>query len=153
MNKEELTRIKQAYNSGLKVQIWFDGCWENFDARDYSMYLDPFSENRQYRIVGSAYADIAEKRIAELEKENAELKNKLGKVAQEILDNWCKGNPPCPHLKKRDEQLTKAKELFEDLIRFQPYIDKEMIFHSIGNEWKTAIYKAKQFLDSEVEHD
>lgn len=74
MTKEELTRIKQAYNSGLKVQIWFDGHWENFDARDYSMYSDPFSENRQYRIVGSAYADIAEKRIDELEKENAELR-------------------------------------------------------------------------------
>ena len=77
MTKEELERIKQAYNSGLKVQIWFDGYWEDFDARDYSMYGDPFSENRQYRIVGDAYANFAEKRIAELEKENAELKEKV----------------------------------------------------------------------------
>ena len=44
------------------------------------------------------------------------------------------------------EELTKAKELLEDLIRFQPYIDKEAMFLSIGNEWKTAIYKAEQFL-------
>jgi hypothetical protein len=43
-------------------------------------------------------------------------------------------------------KLTKAKELLEDLIRFQPYIDKTAMFLSIGNEWKTAIYKAKQFL-------
>jgi len=75
MTKEELERIKQAYYSGLKVQIWFNGHWENFDARDYSMYSDPFSENRLYRIVGSAYADIAEKRIAELEEKNAEAKD------------------------------------------------------------------------------
>ena len=66
MTKEELERIKQAYNSGLKVQVWFDGHWENFDAREYSMYPEPFSENRQYRIVGSDYADIAEKQIVEL---------------------------------------------------------------------------------------
>ena len=65
MTKEELDRIKKAYNSGLKVQIWFNGYWEDFDIRDYSMYSDPFSENRQSRIVGSDYADIAEKRIGE----------------------------------------------------------------------------------------
>ena len=46
----KLERIKQAYYSGLKVQIWFNGHWENFDARDYSMYADPFSENRQFNI-------------------------------------------------------------------------------------------------------
>lgn len=67
MTKEELDRIKMAYNSGLKVQIWFSGYWEDFDIRDYSMFPEPFSENRQYRIVGSSYADIAEKRITELE--------------------------------------------------------------------------------------
>lgn len=68
MTKEELERIRVAYHSGLKVQIWFNGNWENFDAREYSMYKDPFSENRQYRIVGSDYADMAEKRITELER-------------------------------------------------------------------------------------
>ena len=79
MTKEELDRIKKAYSSGLKVQIWFNGYWKDFDVRDYSMYSDPFSENRQYRIIGSDYADIAEKRIAELEEvrsRQAELINK-----------------------------------------------------------------------------
>ena len=76
MTKEGLDRIKKAYSSGLKVQIWFNGYWKDFDVRDYSMYSDPFSENRQYRIVGSDYADIAEKRIAELEKENAQWKQR-----------------------------------------------------------------------------
>lgn len=67
MTKEQLDRIKKAYSSGLKVQIWFNGYWEDFDIRDYSMCSDPFSENRQYRIVGSDYADIAEKSITKLE--------------------------------------------------------------------------------------
>ena len=74
MTKEELERIKVAYHSGLKVQIWFNGNWKNFDAREYSMYKDPFSENRQYRIVGSDYADMAEKRIAELEAQIEKMK-------------------------------------------------------------------------------
>lgn len=77
MTKEQLDRIKKAYSSGLKVQIWFNGYWKDFDIRDYSMYSEPFSKNRQYRIIGSDYADIAEKRIADLEKENKKLDRAL----------------------------------------------------------------------------
>ena len=155
-----------------KMKAWYD----DIDAatlqriKTYSAFDDATSKNlmmqtmyeyreKEIQDFKETNHELAEtcierkKRIAELEKENAELNAKISKVAQEILDNWCKGNPPCPHLKKRDEQLTKAKKLLEDLIRFQPYIDKEMIFHLIGNKWKTAIYKAEQFLNSEVEHD
>ena len=32
-------------------------------------------------------------------KENTELKGE----ANSVLNNWCKGDDPCPHLKKRDE--------------------------------------------------
>ena len=95
MTKEELDRIKKAYSSGLKVQIWFNGYWEDFDIRDYSMYSEPFSENRQYRIIGSDYVDIAEKRIEELEKENAELKeryNKVDIIGYDALKNLTKAN-------------------------------------------------------------
>ena len=84
-------------------------------------------------------AEPREKRIAELEKENAELRNiaefqqssnmsryfenkklkdenvELKGEADSVLDNWCKGGNPYPHLKKRDEQFTKAKELIEEL--------------------------------------
>ena len=45
-------------------------------------------------------------------KENAELKGE----ADSVLNNWCKGDDPCPHLKKRDEQLTKAKFLLKQLV-------------------------------------
>ena len=99
MTKEELERIKVAYHSGLKVQIWFNGNWKNFDAREYSMYKDPFSENRQYRIVGSDYADMAEKRIEELEAQIEKMKccgncAKNGHicVAEEIQGKLCGKN-------------------------------------------------------------
>ena len=50
--------------------------------------------------------------VEELEKENAELKGEVDK----LLKNWYKGDDPCPHLKKRDEQLTKAKEIIKDYL-------------------------------------
>ena len=59
---------------------------------------------------------LSAKRIKELEKEIAELKGE----ADNILDNWCRGDDPCPHLKKRDEQLTKAKEIIKDLLQVLP---------------------------------
>lgn len=50
-----------------------------------------------------------------------------------------------------NEQLTKAKEILEDIIKFQPYIDRDAMFLTIGNDWKEVIFKAEQFLNSEVE--
>ena len=103
MTKEKLDRIKKAYSSGLKVQIWFNGYWENFDIRDYSMYPEPFSENRQYRIIGSDYADIAENQIVELENKIADIKAncdlaiegrdiKIRELEQQIEKMKCCGN-------------------------------------------------------------
>ena len=107
MTKDELERIRTAYYSGLKVQIWFNGYWEDFDARDYSMYKDPFSENRQYRIVGSDYADMAEKQIAELEKENAELKEQNKKLLES-----------CEGATMMYKDLCKAKELLKQWVQY-----------------------------------
>ena len=140
MTKEELERIKVAYHSGLKVQIWFNGNWENFDAREYSMYKDPFSENRQYRIVGSDYADMAEKRIAELEKENAELKKQLEMSNKVYNDNLDYSH----HI---EEQLTKGKELVRSLY----YIIKDRIDYENNIGIKDEMWRANQFLNSEVE--
>lgn len=70
MTSDELERIKSAYHSGLQVQIWSCGTWYNYDDRENH----GFSEHRQYRIVGSEYAKIAEEKIKNLEKEIAELK-------------------------------------------------------------------------------
>lgn len=83
--------------------------------------------------------DNDEKRITELEKKNTEL---VGE-ADSVLDNWCKGDDPCPHLKKRYEQLNKAIETIEGLMRFCRCFAQH---HTEDIRYK----EAKQFL-SEVE--
>ena len=93
MTESELERIKSAYYSGLKVQIWSCGNWSDFDAREYP--YGGFSTMRQYRIVGSEYAEKAEAEIKRLEKECNEAKEIIkkylvigvgGKITQNYLD-------------------------------------------------------------------
>ena len=93
----------------------------------------------------------SENRISELEEENAELKAENQKWKDEWQEQVQKATDEGYARTLQTIQLTKAKELLRDLIKFQPYIDKEAMFLSIGNEWKTVIYKAEQFLNSEVE--
>ena len=74
-------------------------------------------------------------------KENSELKGE----ASSVLDNWCKGDDPCPHLKKRDSQLAKAKDL---LLRF---IDLKNKPCAVGHSVNMLLYEnicseAGQFL-------
>ena len=88
----------------------------------------------------------SENRISELEEENAELKAENQKWKDEWQEQVQKANDEGYARTLQTIQLTKAKELLRDLIKFQPYIDKEAMFLSIGNEWKTVIYKAEQFL-------
>lgn len=83
-------------------------------------------------------------------KENAELKGE----ADSVLNNWCKGDDPCPHLKKRDEQLAKAKEIIK---RFSEFVNNEVeinMEHPLGYTylWNELCEKAEQFL-SELEND
>ena len=70
------------------------------------------------------------KQIEELEKENAELK------AVERMALYS----------KMSDRLAKAKEIIADIIKFQPYINRDTMFLSVGNNWKEVIYKAEQFL-------
>lgn len=72
-------------------------------------------------------------------KENTELKGE----ADSVLNNWCKGDDPCPHLKKRDEQLTKAKEVIENLINSLIVIDGEEIREL------SVVKEAERLLNSE----
>ena len=140
--------------------------------------------NRHYYYLG--YLDSAEpreKRIAELEKEIAELdcqknRNKACYSCANATERCFKNEIGCPcekyksykdenaELKDKlevliavgntctkglNEQLTKAKEILEDIIKFQPYIDRDAMFLTKGNDWKEVIFKAEQFIkDSEV---
>lgn len=140
--------------------------------------------NRHYYYLG--YLDSAEpreKRIAELEKEIAELdcqknRNKACYSCANATERCFKNEIGCPcekyksykdenaELKDKlevliavgntctkglNEQLTKAKEILEDIIKFQPYIDRDAMFLTCGNDWKEVIFKPEQFIkDSEV---
>lgn len=128
-------------------------------------------------------AEPREKRIAELEKEIAELdcqknRNKACYSCANVTERCFKNEIGCPcekyksykdenaELKDKlevliavgntctkglNEQLTKAKEILEDIIKFQPYIDRDAMFLTCGNDWKEVIFKAEQFIkDSEV---
>ena len=154
MSKEQLDRIKKAYSSGLKVQIWFNGYWEDFDIRDYSMYSEPFSENRQYRIIGSDYADIAEKRITDLENKIADIKAncdlaiegrdiKIKELEQENAELKEHHKSVCESLTNTHrnirEQLTKAKELLELFVQWNYGCCKEP-------DYKDIVKQAEQFL-------
>ena len=68
-------------------------------------------------------------------KENAELKEKVGKYQIGMFDE----------IEKRDKQLTKAKEIIKTLIDTLTAVDGEQI-----SELK-VVKEAEQFLNSEVE--
>ena len=66
-------------------------------------------------------------KLKELERENAELKGK----ADIVLNNWCKVDDPCSHLKKRDEQLIKAKEIIKNLLQVIPKENIEGVYEVV----------------------
>ena len=148
MTKEELERIKVAYHSGLKVQIWFNGNWKNFDAREYSMYKDPFSENRQYRIVGSDYADMAEKRIAELERNVAYYAERAKHAELDGRDIVLKNKDLEKENAELKDQLTKAKELLERLLITSCNSDVLNLLPNCSEVLRVRV-EAEQFINNE----
>lgn len=99
------------------------------------MYEDLLGRNKLQILELNTLTEEQDRHIIELEKENAELKNKL-----EIL--IAVGNTCTKGLKK---QLTKAKEIIKNLVDSLIAIDGEQI-----KELKT-VKEAEQFLNSEVE--
>ena len=150
----------------LRKEATFTVEWESTTMIDRPLFVHGY-------ITG---AEPREKRIAELEKENAELKTEVGssidcekaqKDGELCLGYSGDEDEPCERCKncikceggyyqlgetEKDEQLTKAKEILEDIIKFQPYIDRDAMFLTRGNDWKEVIFKAEQFIkDSKVE--
>jgi hypothetical protein len=84
------------------------------------------------------YTRPLEKRIADLEKENAELKEIADFQTSSNMDRYFQ-------LKRSKEQLTKAKELIEKLLNAFASND------FFEEEELDAMAEAEQFLNSEVE--
>lgn len=84
---------------------------------------------------------LDEEKIAELEKENAELKKKnldtQDAVTMQMYTN--KANKEIA-----DRQLTKAKEIIKDLLSL-PFANNEEVFADVGSH----LYEAEQFLKEE----
>ena len=136
MTSDELERIKSAYYSGLQVQIWFNGIWYNYDDRE----SHGFSEHRQYRIVGSEYAKIAEEKIKNLEKEIAELKKKNAEYESEAREVNFRADK---YIKRTVPKLVKAREIILNLLNL-PYDYCDVL----TDEMKHNIAEAEEFVES-----
>ena len=138
--KEEIENLKKTYCKQRNKRI-DDLQKENAELKQENKVLAQNLEDTE--ILNKTY----EKRFSKLEKENAELKGE----ADSVLDNWCKGDDPCPHLKKRDEQLTKAKELLERLLITSCNSDVLNLLPNCSEVLRVRV-EAEQFIkDSEVE--
>lgn len=98
--------------------------------------------------------EIICKRIAELEKENEELKEKLNiRSCQNCIRNnkSCPNDGSCDHYSKwegyKNPQLTKAKKLIKKLVHEFYYLCE---LHNYVTDYE-CLAEAEQFLNSEVE--
>lgn len=139
MTSDELERIKSAYYSGLQVQIWFNGTWYNYDDRE----CNGFSEHRQYRIVGSEYAKIAEEKIKNLEKEIAELKEN-SEYESEAQVNFRADK----YIKRTVPKLAKAREIIQKLLEEE----KENMYWLMNGSDKSSYFKIKKEAEEFIEH-
>ena len=104
-------------------------------------------ELRQY---GNSYGEKFrqyEDRIAELEKENAELKDYRLKTLKENQTGIQKYAVNLEHkLSWYDDQLTKAKEIIKELLSYE-----QIPRDCLKERYRKLLEEAEQFLNSEVE--
>ena len=141
MISDELERIKSAYHSGLQVQIWFNGTWYNYDDRENH----GFSEHRQYRIVGSEYAKIAEEKIKNLEKEIAKLKEENTEYESEAREVNFRADK---YIKRTVPKLAKAREIIQKLLEEE----KENMYWLMNGSDKSSYFKIKKEAEEFIEH-
>jgi hypothetical protein len=128
MTKEELEKEAEEYVK----ETYCSKCWQKEADVEYACTgLDYCGRYKDFQ----KGAEPREKRIEELEKENAELKAdfiKSCKVKEQALE-------------RKDKQLTKAKEIIKSLISTLEIIDGEQIYE-LGE-----VKEAERFLNGEVE--
>lgn len=99
MTEKDLKRVQSAYESGLDVEIWFDGRWYKFDAREHPN--GGFSTTRQFRIVGQKYVDEAEKQIKDLQEQITDLEGIVTAQGNALEKEYAIN----AELKKQNEEL------------------------------------------------
>ena len=139
MTKEELEKEAREYAEGMAM--YYESAHGSIPSQFEKYLRNAYISSSKPR----------EKRIAELEKENAELKDyRLTTVAKQQTD-MSKYALNLEHkLSWYDNQLTKAKEIINDLVHlgeFNEDTDEEYFNYQVHE----ALKNAEQFLDSEVE--
>ena len=122
---------------------------EKYNCENTKLETDNYNIGREYgyRDGYLAAAESREKRIEQLEKENAELKEKL-EDTEKARDYWknssfdwrhkCTSRKPFKAAVKAQKQLSKAKELIEDMY--------DQIPSSHSDYYKDVMERAEQFL-------
>lgn len=122
---------------------------EKYNCENTKLETDNYNIGREYgyRDGYLAAAESREKRIEQLEKENAELKEKL-EDTEKAKDYWknssfdwrhkCTSRKPFKAAVKAQKQLSKAKELIEDMY--------DQIPSSHSDYYKDVMERAEQFL-------
>ena len=144
MNREELEKEAEE-----KTMQYMSEHTEKYNCENTKLETDNYNIGREYgyRDGYLAAAESREKRIEQLEKENAELKEKL-EDTEKARDYWknssfdwrhkCTSRKPFRAAVKAQKQLSKAKELIEDMY--------DQIPSSHSDYYKDVMERARQFL-------
>lgn len=144
MNREELEKEAEE-----KTTQYMSEHTEKYNCETTKLETDNYNIGREYgyRDGYLAAAESREMRIEQLEKENAELKEKL-EDTEKARDYWknssfdwrhkCTSMKPFKAAVKAQKQLSKAKELIEDMY--------DQIPSSHSDYYKDVMERARQFL-------
>ena len=143
MNKEELRKEAEE-----KTAQYMSEHTEKYNCETTKLETDNYNTGREYGYEDGylTAAEPREMRIEQLEKENAELKEKLADT-EKARDYWknssfdwrhkCTSRKPFRAAVKAQKQLSKAKELIEDMY--------DRIPSSHSEYYKDVMERARQF--------
>lgn len=144
MNREELEKEAEE-----KTAQYMSEHTEKYNCETTKLETDSYNTGREYGYEDGylAAAEPREMRIEQLEKENTELREQL-EGAERARDYWkdssfdwrhkCTSRKPFRAAVKAQKQLSKAKELIEDMY--------DQIPSSHSDYYKDVMERARQFL-------